>query len=60
MCETNLNCAVSSGMEKLIDYVNSAKGNRLKIAGNLLESEVYFIFHGNGFCSKSNLYTLEL
>lgn len=60
MCETNLNCAVSSGIEKLIDYVNGAKSDRLKIAGNLLESEVDFIFNGYGFCSTSDSYTLEL
>lgn len=60
ICETNLNCAVFWGMEKLINYINNAKSSKFWVASGLSESEVDFIFHGYGYCSISDLYTVKI
>lgn len=57
ICETNFNMAVSYGEEMLVKFAKSLNRD-FRIAGGLSKSEVDFIFHGYGYSSTSNLYTL--
>lgn len=57
ICETNFDIAISRGIEGVVKYIEGLNG-KFWCAGGLSESEVDFVFHGCGYSSTSNSYTL--